>query len=174
MLAQATSEYLASGNGFLGNPGGDLIAWEKLPASYRKNLSNETHSALASFPDDWPEIEYLILDAYSGDNENYIQGAPKTPFMYASPQAVLVAPLSRGNVTISSADTADPPVINPNWLTDPADQALAVAAFHRVRQMMAADIMLNVTIGSEVIPGNNVKLSWITDSCRDVTKTGPG
>ena len=156
ILASETEKYLTNGTGLLGNPGGDLIGWEKLPRPQRDSLSNMTQAALATFPSDWPEIEYLILDAYSGDNQNYITGAPRTPFMYASPAAALVAPLSRGNVSISSADTADPPIINPNWLTHPADQELAIAAFRRVRQLMDTDVMKSVTVGSEVFPGRNV------------------
>lgn len=155
VLAEATAQYIANGSGLLGNPGGDLLAWEKLPYPQRANLSGATRASLARFPADWPEIEYLILDAYGGDNENYIQGAPRTPFMYASPAAALIAPLSRGNVTISSADTADPPLINPNFLTHPADQEVAVTAFRRVRELMDTDIMRSVTVGSEVYPGRN-------------------
>ncbi|TVY82049.1 Dehydrogenase [Lachnellula suecica] len=155
-LAEVTQQWEKDGSGILGNPGGDLIAWEKLPSPYRKSLSTSTLNALATFPQDWPEIEYLILDAYSGNNENYITGGPQTPFMYASPAAALVAPLSRGNVTITSTDTADHPLINPNWLSHPADQELAIAAFKRVRQLMATDIMKKVTIGNEVFPGLNV------------------
>lgn len=30
-LQQAITEYRANGSGLLGNPGGDIIAWEKLP-----------------------------------------------------------------------------------------------------------------------------------------------
>lgn len=155
-LAEVTAQWEKDGSGLLGNPGGDLIAWEKLPQQYRKSLSASTQSALSSFPVDWPELEYLILDAYSGNNENYIANAPQTPFMYASPAVALVAPLSRGNVTISSADTADPPIINPNWLSHPADQELAIAAFKRVRQLMNTAIMKSVTVGDEVFPGLNV------------------
>lgn len=155
-LELATEEWETNGSGILGNPGGDLLGWEKLPQPYRKSLSDDTQQALSAFPEDWPEIEYLILDAYSGNNENYIANAPQTPFMYASPAAALVAPLSRGNVTISSTNTADPPIINPNWLSHPADQELAVAAFKRVRQLMDTDIMRVITVGNEVFPGLNV------------------
>jgi choline dehydrogenase len=155
-LALATQQYLNNGSGQLGNPGGDLIAWEKLPSPYRNSLSRATLKKLETFPEDWPEIEYLILDAYAGDNSNPIADAPRTPYMYASPAAVLVAPLSRGNVTISSPDTADLPIINPNWLSHPADQELAIAAFKRLRQLMDTNEMRSITVGSEVFPGRNI------------------
>lgn len=157
-LAEVLEEYMTrNGSGMLGNPGGDLIAFEKLPSSDRESLSPETLASLAEFPADWPEIEYLALDAYSGNNSDYITGAPKTPYMYVSPSAALVAPLSRGNVTITSASMNDPPLINPNWLTHPADQELAVAALKRVRQLMDTEIVSEVVVGEELLPGRNVK-----------------
>ena len=161
----AAVEYHKNGSGLFGNPGGDILAWEKLPYPRRRSLSKSTRTALAKFPSDWPEIEYLVLDAYSGDNENYIAGAPKTPYMYASPAAALVAPLSRGNISTSSADSADPPLINPNWLTHPADQELAIAAFRRIRELMDTDSMRRVLVGSEIVPGRNIT----TD--RDILKS---
>jgi choline dehydrogenase len=156
-LAEILEEYMTkNGSGMLGNPGGDLIAFEKLPSSERGSLSPETLAVLAEFPPDWPEIEYLALDAYSGNNSNYITGAPKTPYMYVSASAAIVAPSSRGNVTITSASMEDPPLINPNWLTHPADQELAVAAFRRIRQLMDTDIVSEVVVGEELLPGRHV------------------
>jgi hypothetical protein len=39
--------------------------------------------------------------------------------MYASAGIALVAPFSRGNITIISNDTMNYPVVNPNLLSDP-------------------------------------------------------
>jgi len=154
-FALAVDEYNEHGAGMLSNPGGEIIAWEKLSSTRRDALSASTRNVLASFPTDWPEFEFLVLDAYSGDNQNYIKGAPKTPFMYASPAAAIMVPQSRGNVTIASSDTAVHPVINPNWLTHPADQELAVVAFKRMREMMDTDVMKAVWT-EEVVPGRDV------------------
>ena len=78
-------------------------------------------------------------------------------YQYATLAAALVAPLSRGNISISSADTADQPLINPNWLTHPADQEVAVAAYKRARQVFETPVMQQgVDIGSEYFPGANV------------------
>lgn len=65
----------------------------------------------------------------------------------------LVAPYSRGNVTINSADAAKPPVINPNWLTDPQDQAVVVAGYKRARQIFNSRAMAPILIGTENFPG---------------------
>jgi choline dehydrogenase len=71
---------------------------------------------------------------------------------YISIGATIMSPASHGNMTISSADTLDPPVISPNWLLDPADVEQAVAAIHRVR-----DIAFNSSIvEEEYLPGPNV------------------
>ena len=77
--------------------------------------------------------------------------------MYASIAAALVAPLSRGNVTIRSADTNDLPVINPNILTSPTDQQVAVASYKRIRQMFQSSEMAPVLIGEEYFPGSSVQ-----------------
>lgn len=79
---------------------------------------------------------------------------PKDGSNYASFIAVLVAPLSRGNISINSTDMSDPPLVNPGWLTDAGDVEVAIAAFKRTREIWAA--MNNITIGPEYWPGNNV------------------
>ena len=60
-------------------------------------------------------------------------------------------------MTLRSADTADLPVINPNWLADPADQELAVAIFKRTRQFFESKAMANVLDGGEYYPGSDVQ-----------------
>lgn len=65
------------------------------------------------------------------------------------------APLSRGNITIISTSTLDPPVINPNWLTDPADVEIAVAAYKRLRRIVDAPGISDLIV-DETYPGRNV------------------
>ncbi|CAG7927784.1 unnamed protein product [Penicillium olsonii] len=72
---------------------------------------------------------------------------------YASLAGALVAPTSRGSITIRSADMADPPVINPNWLATETDQKVAVAAFRRARSIFMTQSMAPVIIGREYFPG---------------------
>lgn len=153
--AAAAKQWDENGHGIVGNPGGELIAWEKIPAEYRSNFSSSTTQSLKQFPADWPEIEYLILDAYAGNNFNYFAGAPRTPYMYSSTAAAIVAPQSRGNVTIASTDTSDLPIVNPNLLTNEADQQLALAAFKRMRQMMDTAAVKGQWV-EEAFPGRNV------------------
>jgi len=150
--AQSANEYLTNQTGMLTSPVGPL-AWEKLPPTYRQTLSNSTLSALTEhFPPDWPEIEILASDGFRGYGRQPMN--PMDGHDYATISAALVAPLSRGTVSINSTDAADPPLINPNWLTHPADREVMVAAFKRVRELWAH--LGAVTIGAEYFPGANV------------------
>lgn len=153
--AAAATAYLSNGTGPLAGPPG-LLAFERISSTQPSLLSNTTLSSLEkNFPCDWPQLEYLTQNGYSGYNRNYRTSNPTDGYDYATLSAVVVSPFSRGNVTISSASAADQPEINPNWLTAPEDIDLAVAGFKRVRQIWAQ--IPNVTIGEEYLPGPNVR-----------------
>ncbi|RYP51425.1 hypothetical protein DL768_003211 [Monosporascus sp. mg162] len=49
----------------------------------------------------------------------------------------MLTPKSKGNMTISSANMLDSPVISPNWYEDEADVEMAYAAFQRLRRSEA-------------------------------------
>ncbi|EKG14039.1 Glucose-methanol-choline oxidoreductase [Macrophomina phaseolina MS6] len=157
-LAEAEQLYLEKQEGIMTNSGGDFLAWEKIPAALRAKFDNDTLGALASqFPGDWPEVEYLSMSGFLGYQQNYARDAPTDGFNYATVSTALVAPLSRGTVGISSADMADAPVIDPRWLTHPADRAVVVAGYKRVREMFASKAMAPVLIGDEYFPGADVQ-----------------
>ena len=109
----------------------------------------------ATFGADWPDIEILSLDAYTGSLNDFLLGAPDLR-NYTAICFALVAPFSRGNVTITSNDTAIHPVVNPNWLTDPRDQEVAVAAFKRARVIFESASMRPILLGAEAYPGIGV------------------
>jgi choline dehydrogenase len=151
--AEAAVLYLANATGILAGPPG-LLAFDRISRSKPSLLSNQTLSALASFPDDWPELEYLTQNGYAGDQRNSRSADPADGYNYATMAAVVVAPFSRGNITISSADASIQPVINPGLLTAPEDIDMAIAGFKRTREIWS--LMNNVTIGAECYPGPNV------------------
>jgi choline dehydrogenase len=97
LAASATLDYI-TGTGPLTAPGFGVLGFEKLPAASRAGLSNATLATLSTLPSDWPEIEYLSLDGILGHWHNaldqFIDGN------YCSVGSALVAPFSRGNVTI--------------------------------------------------------------------------
>ncbi|KAK8055586.1 hypothetical protein PG993_000813 [Apiospora rasikravindrae] len=120
--------------GILSNPLLDYLGFEKAP---RGTVSNSTAGALSFLPASWPEIEYMSLPSFVGN----ASGVYTPPGNYVTLVGALAAPQSRGNVTLRSADARDLPVINPNWLTHPADADVAVAAYKRVRAVMASQAM---------------------------------
>ncbi|KAJ0426706.1 hypothetical protein BJY00DRAFT_306703 [Aspergillus carlsbadensis] len=156
-VAQAQSQFNARPpRGPLTNPGVDVLAWEKIPASHRANFTTEAQTALASFPADWPEVEYLPVYGYFGEQANYAHG-PDDGYNYVSLASALVAPLSRGTVDIASTDTEDSPVIDPHWFSHPGDLEVAVAGFRRSREIMSARAVSPVVIGEEQHPGPGVQ-----------------
>jgi choline dehydrogenase-like flavoprotein len=83
--------------------------------------------------------------------------------------AALVAPTSRGNITISSASMEDAPIINPNWFGTQTDRELAVASLKRIREFMATEAIQGGLAGPEVAPGETVQsdediLAYIFDN----------
>ena len=154
--AQAVEEFNTEAGGILSNTGGDFLAWEKLPQHYRSNLTNSSIADLATFPPDWPEIEWLSVGGYFGFQNNYIRDGPTDGNQYATMSMALVAPLSRGNVTIASPDTNTLPLVNPNWLSSTTDQQVALAAFKRAREFGNTEAMKQIIIGEEAFPGLHV------------------
>ncbi|EFQ27331.1 GMC oxidoreductase [Colletotrichum graminicola] len=154
--AQFAGPYTLLKQGPLTNPIADFLGWEKTP---RDLISAEAAAVLDNeFPPDWPEIEYLSAPGYVGDFSNLLTTQPKDGYQYATILGALVAPLSRGTVTLASADTQDLPLINPNWLTDPTDVAVAIATFKRMRQAFASNSMRPVLADNkEYFPGPGIE-----------------
>lgn len=169
--AQFVGDYGLKKIGPLTNPVCDFLGWEKLP----RNLlsSNATKALDANFPTDWPEVEYLGAPGYVGDFANLLATQPKDGYEYATILGALVAPLSRGTVTLASADALVKPLIDPNWLTDPTDVAVAVAIFKRLRSTFAAKAMAGVLVGTqEYFPGPAVQTDDdILKSIRNIVMT---
>lgn len=92
-----------------------------------------------------------------GNASNFSLNQPDNGYQYAAMLGVLVAPLSRGNVTLRSADTSDLPIINPNWLASKTDQEMAIAIIKRIRQAFQCYAMAPVVIGKEYNPGKQVQ-----------------
>jgi choline dehydrogenase len=82
---------------------------------------------------------------------------PHDGHQYATILAALVAPQSRGNVTLISADTNDLPIIHTPALQSATDQQVAIAAYKRVRQAFASSYMQQTVLGEEYYPGPSVQ-----------------
>lgn len=157
LAAKGVAAYQQNASGPLSVFGAGYYGWEDLPEPYRSNLSASSITTLeTTFPPDWPELEWLPVSAYLGYQRNRQKEDPKDGHNYATINTGLVSPLSRGNVSISSSSMLDPPIINPNWLTDPTDQALAIQSLHRQREIWRYLATQGLTDGIEALPGLNV------------------
>ena len=143
--AETRQQYVQNAVGPLSSLSG-FIAFEKISLDLRSNFSESALKTLASLPADWPEVEYVTNSAVGPDGSGI-----------GIILAALSGSFSRGNVTLSSADMADPPVIDLGWLTDEynVDAQVAVAAFKRMRQAWAS--IPDIVIGSELAPGSSVQ-----------------
>lgn len=137
-VAASLVEYITSATGQL-TYAADILGWEKLSKlpSYRGRFSSATLDALDGFPDDWPEVEYINADAYAGDFRFPVLQQPLDGKMYVGILGAMVAPMSRGNVTLQSSNPLSKPAVNPNWLSHPVDQEVAVAWYRRMREVFA-------------------------------------
>lgn len=155
--AKAAELFRNNATGPLSIFGTGYYGWEKLPEPYRSRLSNETQAALNDiFPPDWPEVEWLSASSYTGYALNRQTSDPHDGSNYATITGALVAPLSRGTVSIQSADMSMPPVIDPKFLSAPADVEVAIQLLRRQREAWAVLTNAGLTIGEEVLPGPNV------------------
>ena len=160
---QADQDYNQHQAGILTCPTGP-IAFEKLTTNSSIQMSNSTKAIVnRAFSKDWPEIEYLIGDTIPDMD-------PKDGKNYASILTALVAPTSKGSVTISSADANDPPIFDFAMLENDADQELLLNGFKRTRAVWGA--LSNITIGVETFPGPGVKTdAQILAFLRDTVST---
>ncbi|KAF9065950.1 GMC oxidoreductase [Rhodocollybia butyracea] len=140
--ADSIAQWETDGTGPLSSNNADYLAWEKVSDFLDPEY----------FPSDWPELEYICSGGYFG-NVTAPAASQPTSGNYGTIAAGLVAPLSRGNVTIISADTNDLPLINPNWLDHPSDQAIILAGFKRAREVFASKAVQRGLAGPEFYPG---------------------
>ncbi|KAL7626078.1 hypothetical protein AAE478_002848 [Parahypoxylon ruwenzoriense] len=154
--AQQLELYENESRGMYANPTTDVLAWEKIPEPHRSNMQNSSLEALAAYPADWPEVEYISLSAYIGMQADSRNGDPKDGYNYATLAISIVAPRSRGTITITSPDVSVDPAINPNFLVDRTDADVAVAGLKRAREFWQSDAMRDFCVGEEIFPGTNV------------------
>lgn len=174
VLVDALLEYTLNARGPLSSNVADLLAWEKLPQKYRDTWSASTRDALAQFPADWPEVEHISANGYIGDFGWPAVERPHDGKDYATDLGAMVAPLSRGNVTITSRDALLPPRINPNWLTHPADQQVAISWYRRLREVWDTPEMRSIRTDPDVedFPGRQIATdAEILDMIRDTLVT---
>ena len=150
--AKEGGDYLKQRTGVF-TDAGTFAGFKKIPSRLRGAFSKSTKEALDKLPGDWPEVEHIAVQALQADYRNSFTVDPMDGYNYASITSVLTAQLSRGNVTIASADSHVHPLINPCWLCDPGDVEMALAAFKREREIWSSTALSNISIGAEYWPG---------------------
>lgn len=131
------------------------VAFERFPDGYVSPVTR--HSLDSTFGPDWPDIEHIYFDTYIGDNFDLLFSGLSNENNYSAIISAITAPFSRGNVSIRSTDTLDHPIVNPNWLTDPRDQEIAIAGFKRARLVFETEEVRKVLKGTEASPGAYVQ-----------------
>jgi choline dehydrogenase len=102
-------------------------------------------------PDDpLPDVEILMAPYSLGLNSQgeVATGAGHGVHLFGYP----LRSRSEGSVRIASADPAAPPLIRPNYLSDPYDQAVTVRMFRYIRRWMRQPA-LKALVGEETTPG---------------------
>ena len=151
--AEQLANYL-TGRGPLTNPGFGMVAFEKLPAASKANFSAATKAHLDNLPADYPEVEYIGVDAIVNGLADAEDQNVKDGNNYGALGGALMAGKSRGSISISSSNVNDAPVIDLGYLTDPVDQEIVVALFKRIRDAWAQS---NISTGPEKFPGAAVQ-----------------
>ncbi|MEO1192682.1 MAG: GMC family oxidoreductase N-terminal domain-containing protein [Pseudomonadota bacterium] len=97
---------------------------------------------------DWPNLEYhvqpLSLEKF---------GEPLHSFDAFTASVCNLRPLSRGQVRLKSADPLAAPAIEPNYLSDPADQAVAADAIRLTRRIVLESEAFRPHKPEEYLPG---------------------
>ncbi len=116
-----------------------------------------------------PDVQYHILPA-TADIPKYVEEQKweleKAPGLTIAP--CQLRPESRGTIHIKSADAFSPPVIKPNYLSDPLDQQTIVEGLKWARKL-AAQPALAAYVDHEVFPGRDAAddaglLEWARQS----------
>lgn len=113
------------------------IAFEKLPKPYRSALNGSALSELSKLGEDEPEIEWLTAS----------HGPQKANSSYVTFTPAIIAPISKGTISLKSADTAVNPIVDPNVLTSPTDKLLSIQIFKRLQDIVKAS---GLTTGPEM------------------------
>jgi choline dehydrogenase-like flavoprotein len=102
-----------------------------------------------------PQLEVIMTDGYTGLKGYPATGTPLYGKGFFALIAVVMHPLSRGNVHINASDPLGNPVIDPNYLSNQYDVDAAVAGIKACRKI-ATTAPLRDVWSSEYEPGLNV------------------
>jgi choline dehydrogenase len=100
---------------------------------------------------DWPDIQMHFLPAFVIDH-----GRVKVDGHGMTLNTAYLRPESRGEVTLASSDPMDEPLIDPNYLSAPADLRHSIDGFRLAREILSQSSLASIT-KTEHLPGANVR-----------------
>ncbi|GAA5010297.1 GMC family oxidoreductase [Actinopolymorpha pittospori] len=106
-----------------------------------------------------PELDALDLQLQLVDIPYFAPALPPPMSADASGYSIALAamtPRSRGSVRLAGADPGEPPVLDPNYYSDPHDLEVMTAGLRVARRIGTADA-LEPWRGREVFPGGEVR-----------------
>jgi len=104
---------------------------------FRKGPMTMGASQLGCFAKSDPSRETPNLEYHVQPLSTDRLGDPLHPFPAITLSVCNLRPESRGTVTLKGSDTRNPPAIQPNYLSDPADERVAVDSIKLTRRIMA-------------------------------------
>ena len=167
---QAATTQFEQSEGPLIAPPGLSYAFEQIPSGTLTAIGAETLRADRS---QQAHVEYYYESEFYPNYPTPQYSPTQYNTSYISFTAGLIAPLSKGSISIKSNSISDGPVIDLQYYTDPVDQAVAIYAFKNLRKILAEFTAIsNFTIGpnnGEVAPGPSVQsdediLNYIRDT----------
>jgi choline dehydrogenase len=103
-----------------------------------------------------PEARSPDLQFHLGLGTGIESGVAAMPDGGVTLNSCYLRPRSRGTVRLKSANPADDPLIDPNYLSDPSDREMSIRGLKLTREILAQD-PLKPFIKAERLPGPDVK-----------------
>lgn len=142
----------------------EIRGWRKYWQGLRHVLGKPSYlslgsSQVAAFVKSRPEESYADLQisfrpmafTYHG---NGVVEVDSQPSIAAS--VYKLRPAAAGTVTLRSRDAAQPPVIQPEFLTHPQDVSAVISGIRRIREIMATEPLASRVL-AEALPGTAVR-----------------
>ena len=143
-----------------------ILAWS--PSIAYAFLNAETMQGRENHTNERPDFQYVFSHGSYRPGRIYeLDSFPAVTCGFTQ-----LRPYSSGHVRITSSDINSKPVVQPNYLQDPQDQALAVLGVKFARQIMSSP-QFSAMVKYEMVPGENAKSDdELLDFVRQTGNTG--
>lgn len=122
----------------------------------RKGMVSSSPCQAATFVRSRPDVKTPDISLYFLPVGFVDHGRVKVPGRAVTLHNNIMRPVSRGEIKLRSSNPTDMPLIDPNFLADPADMDVMVECVRWARKVMAAPVLAQ-HIGPEIFPGPSVQ-----------------